>query len=465
MGLRERLADRVFGSLIAQRVKAAVNAYHFKDEQWYRPLNEAGPNDLRWEDRKAQIDEALEAWRSNPLGSRIVSLVTDYVVGSGITMKSEVAWVQKFIDDLWHHSKNELELRIYRWCDELTRSGELFIVMHTNPADGMTYFREIPASRIDEIRADSEDLERELAYHEMTDDAEGRWWRADGITDGTDSTDSTDGMGPVVVHYAINRAVGCTRGQGDLGVILPWLAHYKRWLEDRVRINRYKSAFVWQVTLQGANRAQIEAKRAAYAVPPSPGSILITDENEVWSAVAPKLEAWDAESDGKAIRLMLATGAGLPLHFLSEGEAATKATATEMGDPTFRHFEHRQRWFRAMLVDLMERAVRRAKTVSGRGLGWKDLKMSSVVQDLTKEDNAKLADAASKIVQTLKTMRELGWVNDKTAMEMAYRFAGESVNVDELMEAIGTTPDGSGSVGEVGDGAAEVAAPGRGPGR
>ena len=83
MGLRERVADALFGGVIADRVQAAVNAYHFKDEQWYRPLTDGGPNDLRWEERKQQIDDALEAWRENPLGSRIVALVTDYVVGSG----------------------------------------------------------------------------------------------------------------------------------------------------------------------------------------------------------------------------------------------------------------------------------------------------------------------------------------------------------------------------------------------
>ena len=151
MGLRDRVVDRVFGSLIRDRVQAAVNAYHFKDEQWYRPLTAGGPNDLRWEQQKSRIDAALLAWRENPLGSRIVALVTDYVVGSGIQMKSEVAWVQAFADEVWNHAKNQMALRVYRWCDELTRSGELFIVMHTNPADGVSYFREIPASRIDEV--------------------------------------------------------------------------------------------------------------------------------------------------------------------------------------------------------------------------------------------------------------------------------------------------------------------------
>ena len=314
----------------------------------------------------------------------------------------------------------------------------------------MTYVREVPASRIDRVETAENDLEQELRYHEVTDEPEGRWWVAGGEILRQAQDDEAEEGGPrgqegrprgvaptaVMVHYAINRPVGCVRGQGDLAVILDWLGYYKGWLEDRVRVNKYKSAYIWQVTLTGASRAQVAAKKSAYAIPPSPGSILVTDENEKWDAVVPELQAWDAESDGKAIRLMVAAGAGLPLHFLSEGEAATRATAAEMGDPTFRHFEHRQRFFCSMLVDLAERCVRRAKEVAGRGLGWRDLKLSAQVQDLTKEDNQKLADAAYRMVETLRVMRELGWIDKRTAMEIVLRFAGEQVDINEVLAAI-----------------------------
>jgi len=436
MGLRARIAQALFGDVIDSRVRAAVKVI---DDKWWSQIGGAvGPHDVQWHEKQAELVDALSAWRTNPMATRIVALMTDYVVGSGVRILSGVPWVQEFVDSMWEHERNRLNMRVYRWCDELTRSGELFLVLSTNPADGLTYIREVPASRIDKIETDPNDYELELRYHEMRSTTgqnrdevglEGRWWVAAEAPGGVERKQ-------VMIHYAINRPIGCVRGQGDLAPILEWLSHYQRWVEDRVRANKYKNAFLWQVTLKNATRDQIAAKKAQYTRPPSPGSILITDENEEWKTVQPELQGWDAANDGKAIRLMVAVGAGVPLHFLSEGESATKATAAEMGDPTFRHYVHRQLFFCEMLMDMVRICVSRARAV-GRGWGWQDLKLTSEVQDLTKDDNLKLARAGKTIVEALAAMKAQGWVDDETAMRMAYRFAGELVDVNDLMRKMG----------------------------
>ncbi len=438
MGLKDRLAQALFGGVIEDRVRAAVKV--IDDKWWSQIAGAAGPHDVDWHEKQSELTDALKAWRENPLAFRIISLTTDYVVGSGIRILSDVPWVQEFIEKLWAHRRNNVDMRVYRWCDELSRSGELFLVLSTNAADGMTYVREIPASRIDRIETDPDDYEQELRFHEITysidgmghggGDIEGHWWtQAEAPGAAT--------LPQVMLHYAINRPVGCIRGQGDLSPILEWLSHYKHWVEDRVRANKYKNAFLWQVTLKNATRDQIATKRAQYAHPPAPGSILITDENEEWNTIQPKLEGWDAKSDGRAIRLMVAAGAGVPLHFLGEGESATKATAAEMGDPTFRHYSHRQLFFCEMLMDVVRVCVARARAV-GRGWGWQDLKLSYEVQDLTKDDNAKLAKAGKTIVEALAIMKDKNWVDDETAMRIAFRFAGELVDVNDLMERLET---------------------------
>ena len=69
---------------------------------------------------------------------------------------------------------------------------------------------------------------------------------------------------------------------------LPWLRRYKDWLIDRVRINKYKSAFLWDVQVTGGDRKMIEAKMMEYARPPEPGSVLVHNESEIWKAVQPR---------------------------------------------------------------------------------------------------------------------------------------------------------------------------------
>jgi hypothetical protein len=437
VSLRERVAERLFGDVIEERVRAAVKVV---DDKWWRQVDgAAGPQDKKWWDLRDDFEDALEAWRTNPLAFRIVALTTDYVVGNGIQVSSAVPYVEEFIGELWEHQQNKMRMRIYTWCDELTRVGDLFVVLFTNPADGMSYVRTIPAVKIDRIETDPEDLERELRYHELRNDdpIEGKWWP--GWEAAKDEVER-----PVMLHYAVNRAVGCVRGQGDLVPILPWVRRYREWLEDRVRVNRYKNAFLWHVKLEGAGPGDIESKQGQYAKPPSPGSVIVTDETEEWSPVQPNIQAEDVKDDGKALRLMIAAGAGIPLHYLGEGETATRATAREMVGPTVRHYQHRQMFFCDLLLDVVEKAAYRARRAGRMHRPRGGLQLSYTVSDLEEEDNLKLAQAASEIIGYLDAMKSHGWITTRKAMELAYKFAGEVVDVETMMKEVereeGTPP-------------------------
>ena len=435
-GMRERLAERWFGDIIEQRVHNAVQV--IDDEYWSRVHGAPVTLDRDWNARQEDLGDALQAWRQNPLARRIVALTTDYVVGSGIVVSSGIEWVQRFVDEFW--TLNNMNERLYEWCDELTRSGELFIVLRTDPVSGTSFVRAIPALWIDQVQTDSGDYEREISYHELPSGLAiadggsgaglgGHWWPA--------ATTDNAQVEYVMFHCAINRPVGCTRGESDLQPLLPWLRRYRDWLENRVRLNKYKTAFLWDVTVQG-RPGQAEAlrkKRFRYRTPPEPGSIIVHDDAETWSAVAPTIEAWDAKEDGKAIRLMIAAGAGVPLHFLAEGESATRATAAEMGDPTFRHYYQRQLMLGQMLTELLTLAVRRANA-RGRGHPYQGLKLSCKFPDITKHDNVQMAQAARLITQALETMARCGWVDRETAIHMALRFAGELVDVKEVLERV-----------------------------
>ena len=68
--------------------------------------------------------------------------------------------------------------------------------------------------------------------------------------------------GPVCLHFAVNRPVGCVRGESDLASVLPWLRRYSRWLEDRTRLNAAVHAFLWLVKVPGAMLARRKAELA-----------------------------------------------------------------------------------------------------------------------------------------------------------------------------------------------------------
>jgi len=420
--LLDRIVERLFGAEIERRVQNAVRAV---DDQWWQPVAGNAPLslDLPWAERRQHLEDCLHEWRTNPLAFRITALTTDFVVGSGIRVRAADPAVQSFVDAFWRHPQNRMALRLYKWSDELVRSGELFIALSRNPADGMSYVREIPALLVDDIELDADDMERELRYHQLTDDMAGRWWLSAAHPRAAE-------VDQVVLHFAVNRPAGAARGLPDLLPILRWLRRYQDWVEDRARLNKYRSAFLWHCQVTNPAPGELERKRAQYAKAPTPGSILVTDQNEQWQAVHAQLDADDAESDGKAIRLMAAAGAGVPLHFLSEGESATRATAAEMGQPTYRHYKHRQSFLGHVLTETLAVALRRGMSLPDALT--RDLGLSVEVEDLTREDNQALAASAASIVSALAEMRAHGWIDDYHAASIALRFAGEALPPDEI---------------------------------
>jgi hypothetical protein len=425
MNIRQRLANALFGDLLRAQMAEAVKVVDDAagGPRFWTPLTSAATTalDLPWAEQRQQLDDCLAEWRANPLAFRITQLMSDFVVGAGIHVKSRRPEVQAFLERFWRHPQNRLDERLPRWCDELTRAGELFLVLSRNPGDRISYVREIPASLIDRVETDPEDYEAEFAYHQVTSDPEGRVWLSPRCVDPADDQ--------VMLHFSVNRPVGATRGLPDLLPILKWLWRYQDWVEDRARLNKYRSAFLWHCQVNSPAPGELERKRAQYSRTPSPGSLLITDQNESWRAVQPQIAADEAEPDGKALRLMIAAGAGVPLHFLGEGESATKATAAEMGQPTYRHYQARQVAFGALLLAVARTAIQRALVLPA---GDDDFGLSYQVEDLTREDNESLARAAAQVVGALGQMRERGWIDDEHAAALALKFAGELLPPEEL---------------------------------
>ncbi len=93
----------------------------------------------------------------------------------------------------------------------------------------------------------------------------------------------------VMLHFAVNKLAGQQWGEPDIAPLLPWLARYASWIEDRVRLNRFRQAFMYVVTGKFASKADRIARQNELANnPPNPGSILVSDESEVWCTLGPQ---------------------------------------------------------------------------------------------------------------------------------------------------------------------------------
>ena len=380
--------------------------------------------------------EALEAWRVNPLARRLVSLVTSYTVGDGIRLSSAYAPLDGFLRHFWADAENRLDLELPEWSDELSRSGELFLALFTDPETGRSSVRAVPAPAIERIAWLEGDYRTELAYRDLSGGlgAE-RWWKSPLHPEASIAE-------PVMLHYAVNRPVGALRGESDLAPILPWLRRYARWLEDRVRLNASVRAFVWVVNAPGRIRTQLAEQ---YRTPPEPGTVIIADENEKWSAVTPNLHAADAEMDGRAIRWMIAAaGPGTALLDLGEGEDSNLATGQVMQEQKRRFLRRRQRFLVHVLIDLSLHAFARWAAATGapvRPVSVEDV--TALAPDISPEDNAQLAQSAVGIVDAMERLRGITGEGDafkRMALRLFARFAGETVGAEEFERIVSGSP-------------------------
>jgi hypothetical protein len=328
---------------------------------------------------------------------------------------------------------NRMDQRIGPMCDELVRAGELFVVLHTNRVDGMSYVRFVPASRIRELETDEDDYEKELRYGEIQENTtELRWWLSPEHPQAHTHTENGK-LEPVMYHYAINRPIGATRGESDLAPVLKWALRYSNWLEDRVRLNRVRTR-QGILDIEIADDSQVETKKYQLRRDePMRAGIYIHGPGETATLHNLNLRADQAEPDGRALRLAVAAGSGTALHYLGEGGEVNYATAKEMGEPTARFHTERQGDIITLLLDVIALAHTRFLIVTGRQPPARgDLKLVASVKEVARLDNQTLATAARDVVGALAEMKAQGWIDDPTAIRLAFRFAGEAIDEDEI---------------------------------
>jgi len=377
-------------------------------------------------DRKTILAECLRAWRVNPVARRIVKLYTDFIIGEGISVESDHKATNDYLKLWWEHPLNKLSQQCNDWCDELTRSGNMFFLCTVDQTTKILYVRAVPADQVAEIVTRPNDIFQEVGYI-PEEQGKDPWQAYDPLTEPAGS------QGTFMLHFAMNRPVGVPWGEADLSPMLPWIGRYSSWLEDRARINRFRSAWIIVWKKKWASEAEKRAKSNELASnPPNPGSWLLLDEDETVEMPAPNLFSGDAAEDGLALKKMIALGAGLPCHYLSEPESTTRTTAEAAGTPTFRGLEQSQTFFLNMIHSLATVAVevrkpydRRISTTS---------KILAIGPDITERDNSSLALAVSRVYPAFSELFDREGIDEHELLRVVYRMAGE------IQPATTTTP-------------------------
>jgi hypothetical protein len=419
--LRLRLA-KIFRGIASRLGSVTVKV---DDSKGWLSLT-GGPNDREVAEIHELYKDALEATRKNPLAKSVVNITTDFVLGDGLFISSPHGTMNSFIDRFWNHPLNRIDQRLQGISDELSRAGDLFIVLFRNSQDGLSYIRFVTKDQIFKIETAENDWETEVSYHQVTDDPTNpKIWLSPAHPDAEESD-------AIMLHYSVNRPIGASFGEGDLDTIIPWLLRYSRMLEDRVRLHWAVRSFLWFVTVP---THLVESKQTEYATPPESGSIIVKDDGEEWDVKSPTLHASDASHDLEAVRQMI-DAAGFPPHWRGEAGTANLATASAMQIRPERHLKRRQNYIVFLLQDLIYHAYIRSGKPRPRPDFYK--LFNSNVSDISRQDNEMLSASAHALSQTIREMVETApaltgsTTFAKLALRLVFKFAGEPQEDDVL---------------------------------
>ena len=365
-------------------------------------------------DRRKILSDAITAWRSNPIGRRIIEITTEFVIGDGFSFSAPKN-VEKILRDFWRHPLNNLDEQLPEWADEAWRTGDLFLLVSVDPG-GMAYVRALQSESINVIETTGNDYRQETFY------------KRDGMDESPwPAYNPNQHQSAFLLHFPLSRAVGANFGESDLAPVMLWIKLYRQWLEDRAQLNYFRQMFSFVLQRPFANPAEKESYKRDFIakMPKKSGGLMMLDPKETLSVLNPNLASFEAEADGLALKRMIAAGVGIPLHYLAEPESSTRTTAEAAGTPTFKRFKRRQQYLANAVQTLLQTVIAvRRRSIPNLPI---NPQIDILTPDITERDNANLAISVQRIVTAFAPLYNAKLIPPREFIRLVYRFVAETM--------------------------------------
>lgn len=401
------------------------------DELWTR-LTGDGARDLDTLSQERMRTVAVYLWDANVIANRIVELPIAYILGEGARLSANEEALQPVLDGFWRHPINAMDKKLPIKVRELSLYGEQIWPVFVNEVSGQVQLGYIHPSRLKEVVVDPDNpeqpvglvvtkgvMEKELRYRVVVNGPEALF------TQRTQALRQTFTDGDVF-YFAVNTLSTTRRGRSDLRAPADWLDAYDQFLFGELERYNFLRAFVWDVTVTGADDTKIKEKARSIKAP-TPGSVRVHNESEVWKAETPDLQAADTSNGARLFRNHVLGAASIPEHWFGGGGDVNLATAAEMGGPTYKMFSMRQREIRHMLEEVGRFVIRQSILAKEcREPDWTDprLEVQVVFPEMIPSDTTKYAAALSQVAAACVTSMEAGLLSEAAAVGLLATVAG-----------------------------------------
>lgn len=353
-------------------LREAFGATIDADEDQWRKLTGDKSRDLAPMTQTRMQDLAVYLWESNLLANRLVELPLAYLLAEGVRLKAEDEEVQQWLDAFWHDPINNMNLKLIQKARELSLFGEQCWPTFVNEMNGKVRLGYLDPSLIETIITDPDNGEQVIGVVTVKNKhGQARRYRV--IVNGPEDQlftqrtrdireTFTDGE---CFYFAINKLSNGKRGRSDLLPQIDWLDAYENFMFGEIDRAQFMRAFMWVLTMTNATPEEVKAK-ARDVAPPKPNSVRVCNDAERWDAVSPDLKTTDSSEAARLFRNHILSGATIPEHWFGGGGDVNRATAAEMGDPTFKMMAMRQTFLGYVLESVAKYVIRQKELAVSR---------------------------------------------------------------------------------------------------
>jgi len=320
-------------------------------------------------DHYQMLDMAYKFWAEDLHARAIVRNLCKFVLGRGPTVKPKST--NKKVQDSWKRFRklNKWSLKEKEIVARVFRDGEIFIRFYpSKKEDGSIKIRFIRAQRIKNPVAEKDWNKNENVSFGIGTDK-------DDIEDvktyylcNIDGTVKEKIPAEEILHIKILSDSDVKRGMSFLLVALKMLRKYGDWLDDRIALNKVRSAIALVRTVEGtANTVEsirdaqkssnLDTNRNKLKAYPS-ATILTASKNVKYEMLSPNINAADVKDDGRAMLLCIAAGTGMPEMMLTANYANGNYSSSMVAqNPFVREIEDWQDFFQFFYQDIFSRVI------------------------------------------------------------------------------------------------------------
>ena len=316
-------------------------------------VGDNGNGSLSEQDHKDMLAGANKLYYLNPHARAVVRGLVKFTLGKGplVTFDSDNARAK----EIWTAFKkdNHLSRKEKEACTRLFRDGEFFLRKFVDPTNGDTTIRFIRPSSIANpsdvnlpshvthgIETNPDDIEDIRYYYQV--DSEGKLKRKIPAEE--------------IIHEKIFSDSDQKRGVSILGVCANRIKQYDEWLEDRIALNKVRSAIALIRTVDSSpgkiksirdenlsdNLDAMKKKQKAF----QRATVITSSKNIEYKMLSPNINAADVRDDGRSMLLSVAAGVGMPeMIFTADYANANYSSSLIAQNPFVREIEEWQDFF------------------------------------------------------------------------------------------------------------------------